>query len=181
MRAWSLKNKGVAAEIKRRWAASNKSKVTESKLRWKQDNPEKRRSSARDYTTRKSKDSGWMLSRRMHSLLGKALKDNHIKLSGKTRNWESWVGYSVKELERHLEINFLPGMSWKNRNLWAIDHIVPQCVWSYDSPDHPEFKACWSLSNLRPLWSLDNSRKRGRLPEVSELYINALDKQSVTA
>jgi hypothetical protein len=29
----------------------------------------------------------------------------------------------------------------------------------FETPEDPDFKACWALSNLRPLWSTDNIRK----------------------
>lgn len=34
--------------------------------------------------------------------------------------------------------------------VWQIDHIIPQSDLPYDSMEHPNFKKCWSLDNLRP-------------------------------
>ena len=34
-----------------------------------------------------------------------------------------------------------------------IDHIVPIKSFCFNSPDDKEFKKCWALSNLRPMWA----------------------------
>lgn len=90
----------------------------------------------------------------MHRALGKAKAG---------RSWKTFVDYSLEELMAHLERQFLPGMSWENKGDWHIDHIIPRSSFEYSSPDDPEFKKCWSLSNLQPLWALDNIRKNAKL------------------
>lgn len=79
-------------------------------------------------------------------------------------SWTAFVDYTVDELKAHLERQFLPGMTWENRgvNGWHIDHILPIASFDYDSPDHPDFKACWALTNLRPMWGGDNIRKKDK-------------------
>lgn len=74
------------------------------------------------------------------------------------------LGYSPDDLKRHLERQFTRGMSWENygRNGWHVDHILPLAMFNYDTPDSPEFKYAWSLSNLRPLWESENASKRDR-------------------
>lgn len=78
-------------------------------------------------------------------------------------HWEILVGYTLDDLITHLEKHFLPGMTWENRDKWHIDHIVPQSAFNYHSPDHIDFKRCWALSNLQPLWATDNQRKHAKL------------------
>lgn len=81
------------------------------------------------------------------------------------RAWESLVGYTREDLMRHLERQFVRGMTWENHGLgdgkWHIDHIVPVVAFSFETAEDPEFQACWGLVNLRPLWSGDNIRKGG--------------------
>lgn len=77
--------------------------------------------------------------------------------------WERLVGYTLAQLMRHLERKFAPGMTWSNMGKWHIDHKRPRCSFKYDSPSDPEFKACWALRNLQPLWAIDNLRKGSRL------------------
>lgn len=95
-----------------------------------------------------------MRSRMRHSLNG----------GKRGASWASLVGYTVDELKAHLERQFLPGMTWDNRGIngWHIDHILPISSFDYDSPDHPDFKACWALTNLRPMWGGDNIRKKDK-------------------
>jgi len=52
------------------------------------------------------------------------------------------------------------GMNWNNYgNYWAIDHIKPRSLFTYISPNDPEFKKCWSLDNLQPLEKIENIKK----------------------
>jgi hypothetical protein len=70
------------------------------------------------------------------------------------------AGYTWAELTDHLEAQFTDGMSWENwGDLWEIDHIRPLSTFRYDSLDHPDFKECWALANLRPLLRVENIRK----------------------
>lgn len=78
------------------------------------------------------------------------------------RSWRSFVPYTLEELMAHLERQFTKGMTWANRGEWHIDHIVPLSSFSFTSPDDPEFKAAWALSNLRPLWAVENLQKNAR-------------------
>lgn len=73
--------------------------------------------------------------------------------------WSKLCGYSLKELMDHLERQFTTGMSWENYGEWEIDHIIPIASFNFDSPDHPDFKLCYALSNLRPLWEIENRKK----------------------
>jgi hypothetical protein len=63
------------------------------------------------------------------------------------------VGYTVDELMAHIEAQFEPWMTWENYGYltWHIDHIRPLSSFSYETPDDPDFKEAWALSNLRPL------------------------------
>lgn len=75
------------------------------------------------------------------------------------RKWEALVGYTLADLMAHLERQFLPGMSWENRGEWEIDHVVALAHFKFDSAEHPDFRAAWALSNLRPIWAEDNRQK----------------------
>lgn len=81
--------------------------------------------------------------------------------------WRS-VGYTRQELCEHLESLFLPGMGWHNLKEWHIDHVKPVRLFDFKSFDCPEFKMCWGLANLQPLWAADNLRKGGRYEPPGE-------------
>lgn len=74
------------------------------------------------------------------------------------------IGCSLPELLRHLEQNFLPGMSWENRKLWHVDHIRP-CA-SFELTDPEQQRQCFHWSNLQPLWATDNIRKGKRYEDI---------------
>lgn len=100
--------------------------------------------------------------------------NSSLRGSKARRSWESLVGYNIDQLKQHLENNFQPGMTWENYGEWHVDHIIPISVFCYESPDHIDFKKCWSLKNLRPLWASDNRRKLNKLnkPFQPSLPIN---------
>ena len=79
------------------------------------------------------------------------------------------LGYTVEDLMKHLESQFREGMSWDNygkgKNKWNIDHIIPISKFNISSKNSPDFKICWSLNNLQPLWTENNVRKSDKLFE----------------
>lgn len=78
------------------------------------------------------------------------------------RSWEAIVGYTLAELMAHLAAQFQPGMCFENHGEWHIDHIRPLCSFQFQTPDDPQFREAWALTNLQPLWAVDNLRKGGR-------------------
>lgn len=79
------------------------------------------------------------------------------------RHWENLVGYTLEQLKKHLEKQFKDGMSWDNRSEWHIDHIVPKSVFNFTKPEHRDFKRCWALKNLQPIWATDNLAKGAKI------------------
>jgi len=69
----------------------------------------------------------------------------------------SRLGYSLKDLMWALERKFQKGMGWENYGRWHVDHIKPCAM--FDQTDPEQFRSCWSLANLQPLWAGDNIRK----------------------
>lgn len=84
--------------------------------------------------------------------------------SMKSSELEPALGYTIEDLMTHVESQFEDGMTWENWGRWHIDHIRPRCSFVYRALGDEEFKACWSLSNLQPLWAGENMRKSGRYP-----------------
>lgn len=68
------------------------------------------------------------------------------------------LGYTADELRRHMERQFLDGMSWGNRAEWQIDHIVPIS----EAQTEADVVRLNQLANLRPAWAEDNNAKRAR-------------------
>lgn len=92
---------------------------------------------------------------------------NHSLKGGK--NWETWssfVDFTFNELKSHLESQFTEGMSWEkylNGDI-HIDHILPTKLFSFEKKEDIQFKICWALNNLRPIWNKDNWSKNDFLP-----------------
>ena len=100
------------------------------------------------------------LANTMSSRIRKVLKNTKNNY-----HWESLVGYTACQLKQHLEKQFKEGMTWENYGFygWHIDHIIPISVFNFSSPDDIDFKRCWALSNLQPLWAKDNIKKHNNL------------------
>lgn len=81
------------------------------------------------------------------------------------RHWEDLVDYTLDKLKKHLEKQFVEGMTWDNygKNGWHIDHKIPKAVFNYTKPEHDDFLKCFALSNLQPLWAEDNLSKSNKL------------------
>ncbi|WCP14494.1 hypothetical protein sphantq_02940 [Sphingobium sp. AntQ-1] len=101
------------------------------------------------------------LRHRLQCAMRRRLQSKLSRGSAK-EDWATALGYSWAELKIHLERQFLPKMSWENIHLWHIDHIVPDSSFSYESIHDEDFKLCWALSNLRPLWATENIRKQAK-------------------
>lgn len=101
------------------------------------------------------------LCHRMSTRISRGLRDGK-----QGRSWTEFVNYSIEELIGHLEGLFHSGMSWENKGEWHIDHIRPIASFNFTSPTDPDFKKCWSLENLRPLWATDNLRKGAKMEEL---------------
>ncbi len=83
-----------------------------------------------------------------------------------------YLGCSIKTLKRHLESQFVEGMSWENSGTkWHVDHVVP-CA-AFDLREESEQKICFWYKNLQPLYAGDNIRKSNKYrQEDKEALIN---------
>ena len=48
----------------------------------------------------------------------------------------SWLGCDVDTFVKHLENQFVEGMTWENYGKWHIDHIKPLCTFDHSNNDH---------------------------------------------
>ncbi len=86
-----------------------------------------------------------------------------LKGKGRANRVVTLFGYSMDDLRRHLERQFVRGMSWDNmaKHGWHIDHIHPRKC--FDTTTIDGLRAYWALPNLRPLWAKQNIAKRDRV------------------
>ena len=148
-------NHVVKLEKKRTYRKENLAACKAAQRRWAQKPDVKSRRRAKESAVRKTPRGS--LDNRMGSRVWRCLK----RAKG-GRKWESLVGYSLTELKLHIERQFLPRMTWENMGKWHVDHVIPLASFSYTSPDDPDFKAAWAITNLRPLWAKKNMQKSAR-------------------
>ena len=145
-------------------AKKKKERTIEKKCKWCDKdfittNNSKKYCSQKCYKEYGYKDPICKLNKSISSGLRESLKS--VNLSKNKKHWETLLVNNLQEITEHLEKHFLPGMSWKNigRGGWHIDHIIPKEFFRFTSTDDAEFKYCWSINNLQPLWEVDNIRK----------------------
>ena len=109
----------------------------------------------RNYSRKPCKDPKFRLNSNVRRSISEALEG---KKEG--RRWEMLVGYTLKDLMKHLEAQFDDKMIWENYgSYWHIDHIKPKYLFKYENIEDLEFKECWALSNLQPLEAIANKKK----------------------
>ena len=88
-----------------------------------------------------------------------------VSLGGnkKGAHWEDLVGYTIEMLKKHLEKQFVNGMTWENYGKWHLDHKIPIAAFNFTKPEHADFQKCWALKNLQPLWAKENIIKKDKL------------------
>jgi hypothetical protein len=106
-------------------------------------------------------DPKFKLRCNISSSIWQSLKRNKSSKSNCT--WEKLVGYSLKQLKKHLEKRFTDGMAWNNYGEWHIDHKLPVVSFNFSNPFQVDFKRCWALSNLQPMWALENKKKNAKI------------------
>lgn len=97
---------------------------------------------------------------RLHANISRRVRES-ISHGKNGRQWEEILGYSLKDLMHYLQKRFKHGMTWENYGkVWHIDHKIPLKAFNFNSVGNPDFKRCWALSNLQPLFSKENIAKK---------------------
>lgn len=155
---WAKNNPQKAKERLEKWKGNNFDRKKELDRQWRINNIDRYRENHRKSEARRRATIKGNLDCRMVAGIGAALNRNKHG-----RKWQDLVGYTLSDLQRHIEKHFTDGMSWENRSEWHIDHIIPKSAFNYEKPEDIDFKKCWALKNLRPMWAIDNMRKQDNL------------------
>lgn len=136
------KNKKIVSERKKIYYKNNKEKIRVYKKNWE--------------TNKRNNDVLFRLKQQVRHRIGVFVKTNNMKKNNKTFNL---VGCSPEYLKEYLEKQFVSGMTWEDRSLWHIDHIIPL---SYAKTEDELYKLC-HYTNLQPLWAEDNLKKNNKI------------------
>ena len=164
-------------EYNERYYSKNKDKIKKRLKEWYLENKEKRKERYKEnsrinyYKDKKKKmarvmayqkiknktDINWILRKRLRGRLQKALKG----IIKSKRTMELLGVPHLDFLKAWLQSQFKEGMTWENRHLWHIDHIIP-CS-SFDLTKPEEQAKCFHYTNLQPLWASENLSKGNRI------------------
>lgn len=182
-RIWAAANPDKIRASQALYYETNTQKVSAKNLRWRTENPDKARDNA-DSWYKNNPDKAKEIWRRktavrlstprgrlQHAIRGGVHRG--LKRGAKSRDSTfQLLGYSIEDLQRHLESLFLDGMTWDNYGAeWHVDHVLPLASFSFETPQCEGFRRAWSLQNLQPLWAKDNLSKGARLDHHTQTAV----------
>jgi hypothetical protein len=154
---WSEKNKEVDRLRKQTHYELNRDKHIQRSKDYRKKNVDKVNLWVKLYRGRRMKDDNVFKM----SFIVRGRIRNFIKLSGGIKKDTTFnlIGCSPQELVRHLEHQFIDGMSWENHGEWHIDHIIPLS----SAKTEDDLKKLCHHTNLQPLWAEDNLKKSNKI------------------
>lgn len=145
-----LKNKDKIKEYNAKYHEEHKSEMNAKTRRYYENNKETLNKKQNVYKQKRRQDDPiFHMQHRVRSRLLKALQAKSWK---KTTKFNDYIGCSLEELKAHIESKFVDDMSWDNRTLWHLDHLIPL---SSANTEEEIYKLC-HYTNLQPLWAIDN-------------------------
>jgi hypothetical protein len=151
-----LKNQELRKEKQRKYNSENKDKRKEYNQR-----PENK-ARQNEYVKQMSRSSPEKhLATNIRCSIAMRLREINSKKDQKTLDiigLNSW-----EEFKKHMESQFTDGMNWGNygnkiETDWSIDHIIPIS----SATTLEEVKKLNHYTNLRPMWHIDNIKKRDK-------------------
>jgi hypothetical protein len=125
--------------------------------KYREKNKDKINNIAKNYLKKRRKED--ILFKLKHNLrvrIKEFMKSKNMKSTNRTFEF---VGCTPETLRKHLENNFMEGMSWENYGKWEIDHKIPL---SMATSIDELYKLNYYL-NLQPMWEHENIKKGAQL------------------
>lgn len=155
-----LKNIDHAKKVSKQYYTNNKEKISQYQKEYKQKNKEKLAAYQKEYLRKRElEDISFALKRRLAKRMGKALNRGNYKRS---RSVIEALGCTSEEFCKHIEKQFLQGMTWENRDKWHLDHIIPIST----AKNEEEIYALSHFTNIRPMWARENISKRDKITHL---------------
>ena len=145
------------SEYQRKRYSINKDLIKDRATKWRLNNPQKYKEYRKKYESDKRKKSTvHCLKERVRVRVRSFInRRGHRKNS----NTISMLGCDWSHLKAHLESKFTDGMSWENRGMWHVDHIIPLA----SAKSIEEVVRLCHYTNLQPLWAKDNLKKGAKI------------------
>lgn len=165
------KNKERARVTSKAHYAKNKKHHAEKCQEYYKANSDHLKAKAREYAknnrdklrildTKRREDPAFRIS----SNMSRSIRQSLFRFNSKGgAPWESLVDFTKQELVEHLKSKFESGMTMENYGEWHIDHLIPIKAHNFTKTNHEDFKRCWSLKNLQPMWAKENMSKSAKL------------------
>lgn len=139
------------------WNKSRPEKVKESQKKYYLKNKESLNKYANEYQKAMRRQCNMKsMKERMNARIRNSLKADGYSKNSST---SELIGCDWGDFLRHIELQFLPMMSWDNRSRWHIDHIIP-CS---SATSEEELVRLFHFTNLRPIWAKDNRVKSDKI------------------
>lgn len=183
---WREDNKEHVKEKMKEWLENNKEYKKQKDSEYRIANWDKKKQQCREWKRKDYQDMKTNPARqeefikfKIHKNTGRRIRE--ILGQSKSKRCIDYVGCSLETFKKHIECQFLEGMSWDNYgedntgnkvNAWHIDHKIP-CK-AFNLSNETEVKACFNYRNLRPLWATDNIVKSATYNvEEYEAYVKS--------
>jgi len=154
---YRIKNKSKIDSRNKEYRNKKEEKISNYQKQYRIENTEKLKEYIRNYRkNRRKTDILFYLKETLSHRIRCFLKTKNINKKNKTLEI---VGCSPLELKLHLEKQFKDGMTWENRNMWHIDHIIPL---SSATNEDEIYRLC-HYTNLQPLWIEENLKKGNKI------------------
>lgn len=156
-RLYYKNNTDVLKRRAKEYVEKNRDAVAKKKAAYRKANKEKiREYNANYFRKRTSEDEMFALKCSLRKMTHKAFKRRFWKKSSKS---EDILGADYETVKLHIEKQFKKGMSWENRNLWQLDHIIPISI----AKTKEDLIQLSHYTNLQPMWTIDNIRKSNKI------------------
>ncbi len=168
---WRKNNKEKQKENDRQYYIKNREKILKASKQWYENN---RRKKIQSLNLKRRIDLKSNINSKIASGIRKALRGNKAG-----RKWETLVGYTLNELIKRLKKTIPKGYCWNDylNGKFHIDHIIPISVFNYTKPEHPDFKRCWALKNLRLLPVKENLIKNAKITKPFQPALKILKEE----
>jgi hypothetical protein len=148
----------------------NSEEIKKKTSEYSKNNRDKVNKSSRKYKKEVlSKDPLYLLNKSIGSCIRKSFRSKNLRKDFKTREI---IGCPMIEFKSYIESLFLEGMTWENRSMWHLDHIIPISF----GENKEEIILLNHFTNFRPMWATDNIIKSDNIEDIENpIYLKILE------